>query len=580
MKRPTRETCRALADAIDAYIAKADNPLTELLKRAGYVKVPETMEAVRALEEKLAKVFGSHTNSVLERIKEIQQTGTLDIYGVMNSLLEREPDATRTSAGGFALALNNAFREAFTDLMPKLVRAYSAKIDDKVAVKSITQRTTDFFNGWSAQLATLMKLNSDADIKKIIDKGLRDGMSVPDVARRIREQGIRWQSWRARSVALTEMLRAHSYAQLDAYTQNPAVTGKRWLHTGGRYNDPRENHVRMSGTVVPVEQAFTLAGADGSTYYPMCPRDASLPASESVNCHCLIQPVVDENILGMPLEERQRLTDQAREDDNYAWRDELDLRKRIEALRYRGEDTAPADADLKNLLARRLARFAGPKLTDEQVRGLADRFDEGTPMARKVYDKYVPQGSGIVNEKSDGTACFRPLENGVFMDIARDAYSENGAWSTYFHEHGHYVDFNAGTTIRGHIAYLSDTDQALIDALKADVKKMEQDTKKQKGFRRVADARDAIGQQLLDEGDESAGIQDIFGGTIGRRYGWRLWGHDASYWRQGRDRKLAHEAFANMFEAQYSPRKRELMRKYLPTSWERFCQIMELLADG
>ena len=83
-----------------------------------------------------------------------------------------------------------------------------------------------------------------------------------------------------------------------------------WKHTGGHRNKPRENHQRLAdgdGAIVRKDQPFTLEGADGNVYHPMYPRDSILPTGESVNCHCIHQGIVNEDVLGLSLEERQEL---------------------------------------------------------------------------------------------------------------------------------------------------------------------------------------------------------------------------------------------------------------------------------
>lgn len=113
--------------------------------------------------------------------------------------------------------------------------------------------------------------------------------------------------------------------------QSPAVSEKMWKHTGEYRNEPRQNHVEMDGQRVPVEESFDLVGADGSGYSPMYPRDTSLPPEESINCHCICQPVVNEEILGLPLEERQQLQRQIVEEMDDEWEKELDAANRAKA---------------------------------------------------------------------------------------------------------------------------------------------------------------------------------------------------------------------------------------------------------
>ncbi len=99
--------------------------------------------------------------------------------------------------------------------------------------------------------------------------------------------GWRTEYYQARRVALTEVLRAHAVAHEESIQQSPATDRKEWVHTGAHKNEPRQNHIDMSGQIVLKNQPFTLHSVDGDTYYPMHPLDIILPACESVNCHCI-----------------------------------------------------------------------------------------------------------------------------------------------------------------------------------------------------------------------------------------------------------------------------------------------------
>mgnify|MGYP000747935359 FL=1 len=145
-------------------------------------------------------------------------------------------------------------------------------------------------------------------------------------------KGEYWTShYRARRVAVTEILGAHSVAQQEAFMQSPAVESKGWLHTGNYRNEPRQNHIDMDGQIVAKDQPFELIGADGIVYHPMYPRDVILPAGERINCHCIQQPIVSEDILGLPLEERKKLQQQAIDDMDDEWEAELDARNKAKA---------------------------------------------------------------------------------------------------------------------------------------------------------------------------------------------------------------------------------------------------------
>ena len=88
----------------------------------------------------------------------------------------------------------------------------------------------------------------------------------------------------------------------------------------------------MHGQRVPAAAVYKLEGADGNTYYPLYPRDTTeLPPGERVNCHCLSQPIVSEEVLGLSIEERRRLQAEAIEADNGEWEKELDAQNKAKA---------------------------------------------------------------------------------------------------------------------------------------------------------------------------------------------------------------------------------------------------------
>jgi hypothetical protein len=227
--------------------------------------------------------------------------------------------------------LAEIFLSDFKTNIPKLAGAYIKKIDPALTVSTITERTVAWAESWSEELGRLMKLTSKDEIEKILVHTLKDGKSVADFSRALMDSGIRDEYYRARRVALTETLRAHSAAQQEAIVQNPAVTRKEWVHTGNYRNTPRENHAAMDGVSVPKNEPFELEGADGGIYFPMYPRDPVLPPEESINCHCIHRGIVEEDVLGLPLEERKRLQEQAIAEDDGEWEKEIDARNKARA---------------------------------------------------------------------------------------------------------------------------------------------------------------------------------------------------------------------------------------------------------
>ena len=316
-----KHECNALIGAIDAYIAKKEDNLEDILNSEGYADAAETVKEVTKLEKKIAVALISETDMVKSALKESNNLGDF-IMRVWPQIKENKV---------LKNTLAKILVEEYSTIIPELATSYIAAVDPAMKVTNLTRKTTAWIHDWSVDLAEKMQLNSHSEIDRMLTAAFNEGMSIPAFTRELIESGLRNEHYKARRAALTELLRAHCYAQQEGYTQSPAVDEKMWMHTGAYRNTPRLNHVAMNGVRVPVNETFTLFGADGGIYHPMMPKDTSLPAGESINCHCIIQPVVSEKILGLPLEERQRMQAEIIAADDGAWEAEYDAQMKARA---------------------------------------------------------------------------------------------------------------------------------------------------------------------------------------------------------------------------------------------------------
>lgn len=315
--------CRELTAAIDAYLARADSDLEKELGGAGFVDPKKTVQDVSDLEEEITAALEQDTKYIVE---------TTDDYELLSNYAETGLQKA-TEDQRLIKKLARTFNATFSKIIPAYAEEYIKLTDKDLQMMMMSKRTVAWIESWSGDLARIMKLNDNQVIENILSKGLKDGASIKQFADMISDAGVRDAGFRARRVALTEVLRAHSVAQHESIEQSPAVTGKMWRHSGAYRIEPRQNHVDMDdGTVVPKNEPFTLYGADGLTYYPMYPRDSMLPPGESINCHCVEQPIVDESILGLSLEERQRLQAEAVAEIDEEWLKEIDEQNRLRLL--------------------------------------------------------------------------------------------------------------------------------------------------------------------------------------------------------------------------------------------------------
>lgn len=313
--------CRPLMKAIDAYLEKADNDLEAELEAEGYQEPKKTLKYAKDLEDEITEALLAETDYFLaaaEKAVDLDTFAKLIWPGIVLNDELREK-------------LAQIFLEYFDSFMPEFVECYIKQTDKDLKLPQVSKRTKAWTKKWSVELAELMQLTSHREIEKILETGLENGSSIATFTRDIMESGIRDEYYKARRAALTEVLRAHSVAQQEAFMQSPAVQEKMWRHTGSYRNEPRKNHVDMDGQRVPVSEPFTLDGIKGGTYYPMYPRDTNLPPEESINCHCICRPVVSEEILGLSLEERQKLQQEAIDNMDDEWEKELDAKNKAKA---------------------------------------------------------------------------------------------------------------------------------------------------------------------------------------------------------------------------------------------------------
>lgn len=313
--------CGPLIKAIDAYIRKADDDLKNALEEEGYAKPEETVEEIQETEDRVAEALFDETDYILMAVMaaiDLESFAEDDWPGV------KENDELKSRIAVI-------FADEFEKFIPGLIEYYLSWTDRELKLEQVSRRTTAWIGEWSQELGEIMQLNSHKEIEGILKTGLNEGIGVEEFVRKIQESGIRNEYYKARRVAVTEVLTAHRAAQQEAFMQSPAVAEKMWKHTGSYRNKPRQNHVDMNGQRVLVAEPFELTGADGVSYSPMFPGDPALPPGERINCHCICQPVVSEDILGLSLEERQRLQQEAIDGMDDEWEKELGAKNRAKA---------------------------------------------------------------------------------------------------------------------------------------------------------------------------------------------------------------------------------------------------------
>lgn len=209
--------CSPLIKAIDSYIRKADDDLKNALEEEGYAEPEETVEEIQETEDRVAEALFDETDYILMAV---MAAVDLESFAKDDWPEVKENDGLKN---GIAVI----FADEFEKLMPRLIEYYLSRTDKELKLEQVSRRTTAWIGEWSQELGEIMQLNSHKEIEGILKTGLKEGIGVEEFTRRIQESGIRNEYYKARRVAVTEVLTAHRAAQQEGVYAKPC---------GGRKN--------------------------------------------------------------------------------------------------------------------------------------------------------------------------------------------------------------------------------------------------------------------------------------------------------------------------------------------------------
>lgn len=203
-------------------------------------------------------------------------------------------------------------------------------------------------------------------------------------------------------------------------------------------------------------------------------------------------------------------------------------------------------------------------MTQEYGDALEQRFSNGSDTAKEAFAKFVGPGS-VVDASYTGTAHFNRANQKVSMDFATDAANPRGAGTTFFHEHGHYIDF---LSTQG-AGYLSTRGADFGALLRSDFDRYIKAAMKANKVNKTG-AFTLVSNEL--QGTLTHSVSDLCGGLsknkcVGSYGHWKT-----SYWSN--PGAVEKEAFAHMLEAQFNAEKYTMMQKYFPDALAEFERLL------
>ncbi|MED2944215.1 phage minor head protein [Bacillus swezeyi] len=294
-----------LLNSLNAFIQKAEENEEEKLTDVvpdfpGLSKIPGYVEDY---EKKVARLLRRQRKRFLNALNDFVSKDSKETLEAILVYFTQNLFAADDFEERFQGLTEGFLQQTIEELASVIMNS----LDPEVPFKTLSKRASDWIKGWSQELAEIMKLNTHEAVENILTDAIENGLSIQDIELTLRDMP-QFDRARARTTAITEVLAASSAAQQEAYSHSPAVVAKKWKHSRGKKNNPRENHMALDGTVVGVGEEFTIPGS-GETC--MHPRDSTLSAAERIHCHCVLSPVVDIKILGLSPEEKEEIRREA-----------------------------------------------------------------------------------------------------------------------------------------------------------------------------------------------------------------------------------------------------------------------------
>jgi hypothetical protein len=166
----------------------------------------------------------------------------------------------------------------------------------------VSESALGIAQGYTADLMSGLSKDAAAKLNAAIQRAFLGGQNVSDIIAQVGRAiaGDKFTGLfgpigdRAETIALNEILRVHSIAgqaRLEDLQESVPGVKKQWVHIMAA-RVPRFSHMHASGQVREVGDPFEVGGEE-----LMYPRDPNGSPENTINCHCLLVPYVDESDL-------------------------------------------------------------------------------------------------------------------------------------------------------------------------------------------------------------------------------------------------------------------------------------------
>lgn len=211
---------------INTFVQKAEADEVEELEAAvaDFPELKDDPSLVEEYEKTTAKILRLQRRTFLNELNGFGFISKDDSETLESILAFFQNDLF--AADEFAELFGKETAIFLTLTVTQLAEKIMYSIDADIPFKVLSEKTEQWIESWSQELAQLMKLNTHEAIEQTLKDGIKEGRSIQEIELELKDLP-EFSRKRARVTAVTEVLTASSVAQHESYVQSPAVTGKK-----------------------------------------------------------------------------------------------------------------------------------------------------------------------------------------------------------------------------------------------------------------------------------------------------------------------------------------------------------------
>ncbi|MFC0275595.1 hypothetical protein ACFFH2_02615 [Enterococcus devriesei] len=267
---------------------------SQMIELAFLIKEEEDKELKKLLEQaeyQFVDILLEQINSIQSKVEDALQDDFEELQELIDGLLKNFGNKQPTEKQIRKFIKNRSFNSKLNDqLIPELEEVFLLLLEafqefyESGGQLDKQSESYKELSAWLNELPELLQGTTDDAVVRVVGKHYEKDDEE-------KEKGLSLAAlWifgyaRARTIAIQELLRMYSGSQFESMMLDDEVIGIKWRHADG-VKEPRPTHVATDGTIIAKGELFYINGV-----FLRYPRDPQAPISETINCHCFLDPI-------------------------------------------------------------------------------------------------------------------------------------------------------------------------------------------------------------------------------------------------------------------------------------------------